>query len=84
MTEQEKILPDTPPPYSQMTGGKLPEIPAWKDQAAFEEWAKSEGYEMHQHPLHYLFLEAKTNAARMGWKAGIDFARAALTTEGQP
>lgn len=59
-------------------GHGVPEIPTWKDQFAFEEWAKGERYEMHQHPLHYLFLDPKTHAARMGWKAGMAFARAAL------
>lgn len=49
-------------------------IPSWKDQAAFEEWAATERYEMHQHPLHYLFLDPKTAAARNGWKAGMAFA----------
>lgn len=45
------------------------------EQTAFEEWASSEKYDMHEHPMHYLFLDPKTNAARMGWKAGILHAR---------
>ena len=51
------------------------EIATWEDQQAFEAWAQGERYEMHQHPLHYLFLDAKTNAARQGWKAALQFIR---------
>jgi hypothetical protein len=51
------------------------EIATWEDQQAFEAWAQGERYEMHQHPLHYLFVDPKTNAARQGWKAALQFAR---------
>ena len=51
------------------------EIATWEDQQAFEAWAQGERYEMHQHPLHYLFMDPKTNAARQGWKAALQFAR---------
>ncbi|WP_025593856.1 hypothetical protein [Agrobacterium tumefaciens] len=51
------------------------EIATWEDQQAFEAWAQGERYEMHQHPLHYLFMDPKTNAARRGWKAALQFAR---------
>jgi hypothetical protein len=44
------------------------------EQDAFEAWANREGYDMAQHPLHYLFLNERTYAARQGWKAGIRFA----------
>lgn len=45
------------------------------EQDAFEAWASSRNYDMHEHPMHYLFLDPKTDAARMGWKAGIEHAR---------
>jgi hypothetical protein len=46
-----------------------------KEQDAFEEWAKSECYDMHQHPLHWLFMDKRTAAARNGWRAGIRYAQ---------
>jgi hypothetical protein len=49
-----------------------------KEQYAFEAWAKSEDYDMHEHPLHYLFLDEKTNAARQGWNAAIRYMREAM------
>jgi hypothetical protein len=45
------------------------------EQEAFEAWAKAAGHDMHEHPMHYLFLDPKTDAARHGWKAGITHAR---------
>lgn len=54
-------------------------IASWREQAAFEAWAKESRYEMDQHPLHYLFLDPKTDAARQGWKAAMAFMRAAAT-----
>ena len=51
------------------------EIATWEDQQAFEAWAQGERYEMHQHPLYYLFMDPKTNAARQGWKAALQFIR---------
>lgn len=50
-------------------------IASWREQAAFEAWAKERRYEMGQHPLHYLFTDKKTNAARQGWKAALAFVR---------
>ncbi len=53
-----------------------------KEQYAFEAWAKTNRYEMHEHPLHYLFMDPKTNAARNGWRAALNYGagiRAALT-----
>lgn len=44
------------------------------EQPAFEAWAKSERFDMHEHPLHYLFMDPKTDAARQGWKAGLNHA----------
>jgi len=45
--------------------------------AAFERWAAAQRYEMQTHPLHWLFLNERTNAARQGWKAALEFAREA-------
>lgn len=44
------------------------------EQPAFEEWAAAQGFDMTEHPLHYLFLDAKTDAARQAWCAGIKHA----------
>jgi len=41
------------------------------EQPAFEEWAKSEGFDMAEHPIHYLFTDPETAAARIAWKAGL-------------
>ncbi|KQP90791.1 hypothetical protein [Methylobacterium sp. Leaf117] len=45
------------------------EIEAW------ETWAKDQGFDMEEHPLHYLFMNKQTSSARKGWKAGLEFAR---------
>jgi len=44
------------------------------EQPAFEAWAKIQRFDMAEHPLHYLFLDAKTDAARDAWKAGLTYA----------
>jgi hypothetical protein len=58
------------------------------EQDAFEAWAKAERYDMHEHPMHWLFLDAKTAAARDGWRAGIRHShariRSALTHPAPP
>jgi hypothetical protein len=48
------------------------------EQLKFEEWAAAEKYDMHEHPLHYLFMDDKTNAARQGWKAALRYATTAI------
>lgn len=50
------------------------------EQDAFEEWAASNGYDMHVHPLHWLFMNEKTDAARRGWKAGLTHAAERLAS----
>jgi hypothetical protein len=45
-----------------------------KEQEAWETWAKSEHYDMAQHPLHYIFLNDQTFSARQGWRAGLLYA----------
>ena len=54
----------------------LPDNCDGKEQYAFEAWAKSQGMNMSEHPLHYLFLDPKTDAARQGWSAAIRYCRA--------
>ena len=55
------------------------------EQDAFEAWAKDNHYDMDLHPLHWLFLNARTSAARDGWAAGlahaVDRMRAALDVQ---
>lgn len=48
------------------------------EQHEFEAWAHRHHYDMAEHPLHYLFTDQRTNAARQGWKAGVAHARALL------
>lgn len=59
----------------------LPEVCDGKEQYAFEEWAKSNRMEMREHPIYFIFLDERTDAARKGWEAGIEYCRkAALQT----
>ncbi len=44
------------------------------EQEAFEAWAKTRRFDMTEHPLHYLFMDPKTDAARDAWKAGLTHA----------
>ncbi len=53
----------------------VPDVCDGKEQNAFEEWASKEGMNMERHPLHWLFLDAKTYSARQGWKAALKYAR---------
>ncbi|MER1013934.1 hypothetical protein AAA583_23105 [Pseudomonas aeruginosa] len=53
----------------------VPDVCDSKEQNAFEEWASKEGMNMECHPLHWLFLDAKTYSARQGWKAALKYAR---------
>ncbi|NKF57509.1 hypothetical protein GO299_04718 [Ralstonia solanacearum] len=48
--------------------------PGADEKTSFETWARSQRYDMAQHPLHYLFLNERTYAARQGWKAALKFA----------
>lgn len=54
------------------------------EQDAFEAWAASEKMLMDTHPLHWLFLDPKTNAARQGWKAGLRHAADRCATLSSP
>lgn len=65
---------DSPSPL--LGGFQPPEDCDGEEQLAFEAWAKLERYDMHEHPIHYLFLDPKTYAARQGWKAALNYVRA--------
>lgn len=51
----------------------LPKSNDGKEQDAFESWAAGEKYDMTTHPLHWLFLNERTYAARQGWKAALEY-----------
>lgn len=73
------------PKVASDTGAGLPRRCDGKEQYAFEAWAREQRHDMTEHPLHYLFLDKATNAARQGWCAGLTYAveqvRAALATD---
>lgn len=50
-----------------------------KEQDAFEAWASGERFDMALHPLHWLFLNEKTYAARQGWKGALRYVGAVLS-----
>ncbi len=60
---------------------RLPAVCDGKEQYAFEAWAKSEGFDMHEHPLFYRFMDHKTNAARQAWKAAIRYCATTLAPQ---
>ena len=80
-----KLMVDFGPvwPMSRQPAAPAPQEAGWtppqdcdgKEQLAFEAWASGKRYDMHQHPLHYLFMDKCTNAARQGWKAALEYVR---------
>lgn len=64
---------DTP---SQGEVAELPSVCDGKEQDAFEKWAIAEKLNMALHPLHWLFLDPKTYAARQGWKGALEYVNA--------
>jgi len=44
------------------------------EQEAWEAWARVQRFDMVEHPMHYLFLNERTDAARQGWKGGLVYA----------
>ncbi|WP_256824349.1 hypothetical protein [Pseudomonas aeruginosa] len=79
------MLPGTklyaaPPAKAQHS---VPDVCDGKEQDAFEEWAKKEGLDTSCHPMHWLFLDAKTNSARQGWKAALRYVRAQAAAPGK-
>lgn len=61
----------------------LPRTCDGKEQEAFESWAERSAYDMSTHPIHWLFLNERTNAARQGWKAALVYVneQATLTAD---
>jgi len=77
MIETPLYTRPSPAPDKTAPVGEVAKWPTTCDgieQDAFEAWATSERMVMDTHPLHWLFLDAKTNAARKGWKAGLKHA----------
>ncbi|WP_192450435.1 hypothetical protein [Pseudomonas aeruginosa] len=62
----------------------VPDVCDGKEQDAFEQWARKEGLDTSCHPMHWLFLDAKTNSARQGWKAALRYVRSQLAAAPQP
>ncbi|WP_329033236.1 hypothetical protein [Pseudomonas aeruginosa] len=56
----------------------VPDVCDGKEQDAFEGWARKEGLDTSCHPMHWLFLDSKTNSARQGWKAALRYVRAQI------
>lgn len=71
-------------PSAGAGGEPWPEICDGKEQLAFEEWATKQRFEMNEHPLHYLFLDPRTDAARQGWKAGLEYAAERVKQAARP
>ena len=61
---------------------ELPDTCDGKEQEAFEAYAVGEKLNMQCHPLHYLFLNGETYAARQGWKAAILYCRKQVDAAG--
>lgn len=53
-----------------------------KEQFAFEAWAKRRGFDLTEHPLHYLFLDERTDAARDGWRSAIQYVQDQIRARG--
>lgn len=49
-----------------------------EEQHEFEAWAKKQGYDMLEHPLHWLFLVEKTYHAREGWRSALEYVERAM------
>lgn len=68
----------------------VPGTPAMPDtcdgleQEAFEQHLRDSRLSTETHPLHYLFLDPKSNAARQAWKAAILYCRRVVGTAGVP
>lgn len=63
------------PPAPAVADWQPPQACDGKEQLAFEAWAVSQRYDMHEHPLHYIFMDPKTSAARLGWNAALRYVR---------
>jgi FtsZ-binding cell division protein ZapB len=56
----------------------VPSVCDGKEQKAFEQYAKEQRLDLEQHPLHYLFLDDKTNTARNAWRECLNYVAAQL------
>jgi len=56
----------------------VPTVCDGKEQDAFEAWAKGQGYDMACHPMHWLFLNERTYAARRGWEGALEYVKQQL------
>lgn len=56
----------------------VPTVCDGKEQLAFEAYASSKGLDLSKHPLHYLFLDGKTNQARSAWRECLVYIAAQL------
>ena len=56
----------------------VPTVCDGKEQLAFEAYASSKGLDLSKHPLHYLFLDGKTNQARSAWRECLVYVAAQL------
>lgn len=71
-------------PEAVPQGGQWPTNCDGKEQEAFEAWAKRDRYDMALHPLHWLFLNERTNAARQGWKAALAYVNTVMLVAAPP
>lgn len=62
----------------------LPKVGDGKEQEAFEIYARSRNLDLSQHPLHYLFLDGKTNQARSAWRECLVYVSSQLQAGEQP
>ena len=79
-----RFVLSTPKPEGETVTDDLPRVCDGKEQDAFEAWAASERYVMDTHPLHWLFLNERTWAARDGWKAGLTYAAKKIAASPKP
>lgn len=56
----------------------VPTVCDGKEQLAFEAYASSKGLDLSKHPLHYLFLDGKTNQVRSAWRECLVYVAAQL------
>jgi hypothetical protein len=67
LAEMDKLLVD------------MPKTCDGKEQLAFKSWAISEQFDMEEHPLHLLFLNPRTHAAREAWRGAINYCHEQMT-----
>jgi hypothetical protein len=76
--ESWKKTPLYTAPQAECAPRAIPSVCDGKEQDEFEAWAQKEKYDMSQHPLHWLFLNERTYAARQGWKAALEYVERAI------